>query len=253
MAGSAPDDALRPAPEGRELADEDLAALVSGLMKVREQPVVPGEDRYIFSARRVMGSSKVIDRFPAAEPAGVQPRPLFAVTAGPRDPRAILLVENPSVFSSLIQTTFIEENLTLCAFGYGLTIENIGDRIKDGAVLACAAAGERPKDLPYLLESRPAFFWGDLDLEGLRIFETLRRAIPTIQLPKIYEEMALRATKRELSHPYSSLFDKTGHRYPRCDDPVVETLARACAERAVDQEALLPIEAFGDLTRPYGL
>jgi len=240
------------------LEDEDQQALIDCLCKLSTQ-ASQGENRYVYSATGIMASSKALDGFsPLAELLlenvdGERPRrPLFAITAGPAAPASVLFIENPSAFASQLRGGFPAGHLAVCAFGYGLTIENIGRRLEDGSVIACPAAGERP-DLSALVMTTPCFFWGDLDLEGLRIYEALRSAIPHLKLSSIYRRMASMLSDRRTSHPYAALFGigKAGQRSPRGDTPEVQALARLCTDRAVDQEAVCPVCDAEILVKPF--
>lgn len=233
----------------RDLDDRDLFALVQCLAGL-DGTGLRGEDRYILSANAVMGSSKALDAFPGLIDTAGRQRPLFVVTAGPADPAAVLLVENPSAFMSLARSTFVERYLTICVFGYGLTIENLHERLVEGSIVPCAAVGVPVTDLAKTLTSLPCFHWGDLDLEGLRIFEALRTAIPHLQLPAIYHAMAERLTDPLRSHPYTAIFGKNGQRPPSANDPIVEQFAKLCRSRSVDQEAMCPVADLSSLVTP---
>ena len=132
-------------------------------------------------------------------------RPLFAITSSPAAPETTLFIENQSAFASQLRAGFPARNLAVCAFGYGLTLENLDRRLNDGSVIACPAAGERP-DLAKVVRATPCLFWGDRDLEGLRIFEALRRAIPHLQLSAVYAQMTSLLAEGRTSHPYSGPF-----------------------------------------------
>jgi len=241
-----------------DLGGDDKQALIDCLSAISAD-CSPGENNYVYSACGVMGSSKVLDAFPTlaelllgASEGKRAPRPLFAITAEPTKPASVLFIENQSALASQLRVGFPPDQLAVCAFGYGLTIENIGRRLRGGSIIACPAAGERP-DLPAILASTSCFFWGDLDLEGLRIYEVLRGAIPHLQLAGIYASMVSLLVDRRKSHPYSALFGsgKAGQRSPRGDTPEVRALARLCTERAVDQEAVCPVLNTDLLENPF--
>ncbi|MGE5599321.1 MAG: Wadjet anti-phage system protein JetD domain-containing protein [Bacteroidota bacterium] len=238
----------------QELPEADAEALLTCLSRV-SPGAFPGEDRFVLSANSVMGSSKALDSFPGLlgsvdEDDDCRHRPLFLVTAGPADPSAVLFVENPSAFGSLLHTEFVHRYLAICAFGYGLTIENLPQRLRSRSIIPCTAAGDQITDLAAIIASTPCYHWGDLDWEGLRIFENMQAAIPTICLPIIYLAMAERLGDPLRSHPYLELFGKQKQRAPKANDPLVAMLAKACAERAVDQEAMCPIEDVTSLVTP---
>ena len=236
-----------------ELEESDRSILATLLR--RPLSVSEGADHYIMSATNLMGSSKLLDYLGLQGQAEMSvSRPLFVITAGPSAPESVLIVENPSIFSALAFSEFCRSHLCISAFGYGLSIENIGERLAAGTVFACPAVGERV-DLSALINKKKKNYWGDLDIEGLRIFEALQSAIPTIQLAAIYYEMERRLRERSTSHPYSRLFGagKPKQRSPRGTLPEVRHLAQCCRERAVDQEAIWPITDFTLLASPYRL
>lgn len=236
----------------KDLDDDDLETLLSCLFAFDEAKS-PGEDRYILSAKSIMGSSKVLDAFPSLLGRAARRRPFFLITAGPATPLSLLFIENPSVFASLLRTPFVQERLIICAFGYGVSMENMGKRLKDGSLVTCSAAGDRITDLAKLIDGCPCFHWGDLDLEGLRIFEGLQSAVPHLRLPAIYRDMARLLGSRMTSHPYVRLFDKRDQRPPQGAEPCVAVLAELCAVRAVDQEALCPVRDYRMLCEPLGI
>jgi hypothetical protein len=249
---------MSPPREGLELSEEDRVELISCLSTLRADSS-PGENRYVYSAAGILASSKALDAFGALSDlllgnSDVERalRPLFAITAGPAVPDSVLFIENQSAFTSQLRAGFPVGNLAVCAFGYGLTIENLDRRLNDGSVIACPAAGERP-DLAKIVPSSPCFFWGDLDLEGLRIFEALRRTIPHLRLSAIYSRMASLLADRRTSHPYNALFGagKAGQRPPRGDTPEVRALAALCAKRAVDQESVCPVRDSDLLVKAF--
>jgi hypothetical protein len=249
---------MSPPREALELAQEDQVELIRCL-SLLQADANSGENRYVYSAAGILGSSKVLDAFAALSDFLLSQsdverarRPLFAITAGAAVPESILFIENPSAFASQLRAGFPARNLAVCAFGYGLTIENLGRKLNDGSVIACPAAGERP-DLAKIVPTSPCFFWGDLDLEGLRIFETLRRAVPHLQLSAIYQRMASLLANRCTSHPYNALFGigKAAQRAPKGDTAEVRALAALCASRAVDQEAVCPVRDSDLLVRAY--
>jgi len=234
------------------LDSEDQAMLLQQVAELPSHAI--DSDPYVFSASHLMGSSKLIDSLGlsplyANEAAG---RPLFAITAGPENPDALVFIENPSAFSAVMSGPLTERNMAICAFGYGLTLENLARRLEGRRLIACPAIGEKV-DLSTLIFKKPCFYWGDLDLEGLRIYEVMKNAIPHLVLPAIYELMDCQLDDRRRSHPYSSLFGsgKPRQRHPKAELPEIRYLANRCRFRAVDQEALCPVEDVGCLLRPY--
>lgn len=200
-------------------------------------------DPWLRSARYVLGSSKAARNLScllqalggtAMDNGGE----LYVITAGPEDSKAVVLIENPRVFAAFARSRHAESCLGVAAYGYGLTMENFAQRLARNQVVCCPASGARP-DLAKLIACRPTYYWGDLDLEGLRIYETLKLRIPALSLSKCYAEMDALLDNPMTSHPYHRVFDKGGRqRPPKADEPAVAYLARRCRERAVDQEAI---------------
>ena len=96
-------------------------------------------------------------------------------------------------------------------------------------------------------------FWGDLDQEGLRIFESLRRGIPGISLSSAYADMEKLLLLPRRNHPYHRLFEKANQRQAKGATPEVIHLSEVSRERAVDQEALGHDLNSIELAEPYKL
>lgn len=81
-------------------------------------------------------------------------------------------------------------------------------------------------------------FWGDLDLEGLRIFLRLQKILPQLTLSALYEPMLMSVKTPETSHPYSKVTAKNNQseRDIPSQNPALSILVNACKNRAVDQE-----------------
>ncbi len=236
------------------LSRMDMAAILDGVLRMRAGC---GElDPWVWSARHLLGSSKALRGLrPYLVALGVEVEPVsagryYVITAGPVEPDAVLLIENPRVFSAIADSAHAKNILAVASYGYGLTMENFGQRLLAGAVIACPASGERP-DLRALVSRCPWYFWGDHDQEGLRIFQSLRQQLPGLRLSCAYKAMEDRIMSPGLSHPYHALFEKEFQRKVVPADPDVARLSELCAERAVDQESVVPFLRDIDLTKPY--
>ena len=236
------------------LSRMDMTAILEGVLRMRDGC---GElDQWVWSAQHLLGSSKALKSlrpYLAALGGGVDPDSAgryYVITAGAVDPDAVLLVENPRVFHAVAASAHAKNILAVASYGYGLTMENFGQRLLAGAVMACPASGERP-DLRSLVSRCPWYFWGDHDQEGLRIFQSLRQQLPGLRLSCAYRAMEDRITSPGLSHPYHALFEKESQRKVVPEDPYVAHLAGLCEERAVDQESIVPFLGDIDLTKPY--
>lgn len=242
-------DALMCAPSAvLSLNPADQAALIEGLLSLSEA-VRNGTlaDTYITSAKFLLGSSKALDivgtqvasAFGIPAEASLN-RIQHVLTAGPDDGRAdtVLIIENMAAFSAFAGSETRNQALAICSFGYGLSMENLGLRLKVGGLRSCPAVGPRYALAEILASAQCILFWGDLDREGLRIYASLRSAIPGLRLSAAYGLMEAEL-RRGNSHPYGSFAGKsTDQRSAALDDPALFTLLEAVKDRAVDQEAV---------------
>lgn len=227
------------------LTPDDQLRLLDGLLELSKNECRRDQDRYIVSAKYLLGSSKIVnnlsqDILNAFDLSfSAEDRLLYVITAGPSHPESIVFIENPSSFSSFSRSKLADRHMAICAYGYGLTFENFGDRLSRGTVIACPAVGQPPlPNLAEVIESVPLFFWGDLDLEGLRIYEAMKRQFSTLKLSRAYELMTKCISDPRRSHPYGDLVGKKSHKLPAAEEREVRFLSEICRDRAVDQEAI---------------
>jgi hypothetical protein len=233
-----------------------MASLLEGLLTMRKGPAET--DPWVWSAQHLLGSSKALKSlrpYLAAIGADVEPTSAgryYVITAGPAEPDAVLLIENPRVFSAVADSASAKNILAVASYGYGLTMENFGQRLLAGEVIACPASGERPS-LDVLVNGCPWYFWGDLDQEGLRIFQMLRQQLPMLKLSIAYEAMDALLDDHSQCHPYHPLFEKVGQRAATRIESDLDLgyLISRCQNRAVDQEAIVPQLDDVDLGAPY--
>lgn len=245
-------EALAPCHDRLEgFSDSDLRDLARGLSAMREtQAEERNTPRFVVSARYLLGSSKLlgslpalslrsfgidIDSFPDAIPQ--------VITAGPKSPEAVLLIENPHSFEEAVTAGCAERLGLVVTFGYGLSRsgEAYGNRLTESVdeadrLVPLVRVGNPPS--PRALFGYPRiFFWGDLDREGLRIYASLRKRIPALRASALYLPM-VEAMKSGKSHPYTKATAKekqgTADKVP--DD--VARLVLLCSERGVDQEII---------------
>lgn len=220
------------------LDEDDVLHLLKGLYDL--QGVT--DDGIFASACHLLGSAKALNGLSAAN-GFLKALPtqevgeMFVITAGPADPEAVLLIENLRSFTAFSDSEHVNTILGVACYGYGLTMHNFATHLHSGKVTACPSRGERP-NLKKLIKSKPVLLWGDLDKEGLRIFESLRREIPDISLSAAYAEMEKLVSIPRCSHPYHRLFDKAAQREAKGETPEVAHLNKVCCDRAIDQEAL---------------
>jgi hypothetical protein len=246
-------EALRPIGEFLQgFGDEANARLISGLKQLRrEQASQKGLPLYDVSARYLLGSSKLLERirkpaiaFGINVDAFAQAHKYLAV-AGPKEPKAVVLVENPHAFETASQA---QTNCAwACTYGFGLAlgkderhgqmlVENLTGHI--GTLKTLVRSGN-PPPLGNLLGHPALFFWGDLDPAGLMIFSQLRASFPQIQLSALYLPM-IEKLKAGNGHPYHHLSGKNGQVHNLKIEETLSVLASICAENGVDQETVLP-------------
>ena len=209
----------------------------------------------------LMGSSKVLSMMSGRmlEALGLPSRlhnssPRYVICAGPPDPVATLLIENPRAFENAVRSGLSEEVAIICTYGFGLSylgqewLHNAETPEYDQPIMI--VRGGSPPPLSDLLRATQVFLWGDLDLAAINIYRSLKRTVPQLQMSRIYEAMLPMVTDSDCSHPYAEIFDKSGQAKglvidaPGSHDLDSECLLlwRACQTRAVDQEAVFDSE-----------
>jgi len=97
-----------------------------------------------------------------------------------------------------------------------------------------------PPKVEKLLGHSNIYFWGDLDLSGLRIYDNLKLHLPSLRLSALYLPM-IESLKKGFCHPYTKLVGKAGQkeeerRKSALKDPLAMHLAEMCSDQGVDQE-----------------
>jgi hypothetical protein len=105
----------------------------------------------------------------------------------------------------------------VATFGYGLSM--VGDdygrqlaaiiETPQRQIHSLIRAGT-PPNLKSLLAHDKIFFWGDLDLEGLRIYQRLKDRLPKLELSAMYQPMIEMMYKPGATHPYLKAVGKEG-------------------------------------------
>jgi len=234
-----------------EWGENDLRRLCIDLVALRaDLPALGNESRYCVSARYLLGSSKLLDALPTAplrafgiEPSQFSGSPGYVVTAGPSNPKCVVLVENPQAFEAALEAEQAKEIAWVATFGYGLS--RSGDDF--GRQLAAFVEDQRrmvslvrkgtPPDICQLLLHPTIYFWGDMDREGFKIYWRLKARIKQLQLSALYAPM-IEMVRQDQAHPYVRLVAKESQELWECEDPSVAFMLKACEEKAVDQEAL---------------
>lgn len=237
----------------RGLHGQDVDHLIEGLFRLRQLPLA--SDPIFGSAQHLLGSAKALGHLRVvAKLLDIQlddtASEFFVLTAGPAEPQGVVLIENIRSFSAFARSSHARRMGGIASFGYGLTMESFATRLQAGQVIAAPAFGAA-FDVASAVSRGPCVYWGDLDLEGLRIFESLKARLPGLQLSAAYAAMEALLAVDGAHHPYHMLFEKSGQRRPRCEIPEVRRLAEACAIRCVDQERLGFLIDDLDLLSPY--
>ncbi|WP_444994510.1 Wadjet anti-phage system protein JetD domain-containing protein [Aliikangiella sp. IMCC44359] len=235
-----------------DLCDSDLIHLYHGLRRLRaDLPELEGESRYIVSSRYLLGSSKILDALPyhclrnfGIDLSVLAGSPSYVITAGPKDPECVVLVENPQAFEVAIGVGGCESIAWVATYGYGLSRSGneygrqLASIIEQGNGLRSLVRSGSPPDVSVLLTHPQIYFWGDLDREGLRIFWRLKSVIPNLQLSAIYHAMHLDLLKDGFSHPYVQITGKLNQATWKSNCPNTQELLQVCADNAVDQESV---------------
>jgi hypothetical protein len=157
-------------------SDEDMKALAIGLMNLKNNLSNEiGKPRFIVSADYLMGSSKLLGALPSAalRDFGIDLNSFTdtihqVVVAGPENPEAVLLIENPHSFEAAVASGCAERIALVITYGYGLSraSESFGKALVEAvdqpqSIIPLVRHGNPPS--PEKLLSHPKImFWGDL-------------------------------------------------------------------------------------------
>lgn len=253
---------------------DDMKHIVEGLKLLREeQNSVFGLPRYIISSRYLLGSSKLLDSMPntALKAFGIHidkftSAPSYVVIAGPPVPKVVVLVENPQAMETAVEAN-VDGVVWVTTFGYGLSM--VGDdygrqlasiiETPQRKIRSLTRAGN-PPDIESLLAHDNIFFWPDLDAEGLRIYQRIKKKIPMLKLSALYLPMINKSLVSGATHPYVKAVGKEGqlpwdkdneliigeieaslngmHFTDDLKSKVLTTMELLCNSRGLDQEAI---------------
>lgn len=237
-----------------DVSSSDMNLMAKALKKLAEtSPDELNDAGFNISAQCILSGSKVLAQLSPKmlQALGLPTRlhtssPRYVVCAGPAEPIATLLIENPRAFENAVRSGLANTVALVCTYGFGLSYlgqewlhaEETSDHNQP---LVMIRAG-RPPGLDKLFTSPQVYLWADLDRAAFSIYLLLIRAIPHLRLSAIYRVMDAMLDDPGTSHPYAKIFDKAGQtiseRHPHKDERVI-ALWRRCALRAVDQEAVL--------------
>jgi hypothetical protein len=228
---------------------------------VEGQASIPkGTALYDVSAKYLMGSSKLLsvmgDKLLTAiglDTSRFSKGPRYIAVAGPRSPRAVILVENPHAFETAAMAG--TDCAFACSYGFGLTIdrdarhgellvENLTNRCDQ--IIRLVRAGD-PPEIHELLGHPNLFFWGDLDPAGFMIYSQLKASFPQIRLSALYEPM-VDALRSGIGHVYCKSVGKEGQQFQAAKFEEVGALLRECSGYGIDQEfiSLNVVKKFAD-------
>ena len=237
-----------------DLPAEDMDILTRALARLESTDGSGISDAgFNVSARTIMGGSKVLANLAPKMldalglPARLQTSsPRYVICAGPANPEATLLIENPRAFENAVRSGLGDFLTLVCTHGFGLSY--LGQAWREDAhtedkPIQIIRAGT-PGPLTSLLLADRVFLWADLDLAALRIFRSLITAVPQLKFSGIYEVMIEMAQDSGKSHPYAAIFEKDGQTQVAASvfdasDAVAQTILKSCLMRAVDQEAVV--------------
>lgn len=241
------------------LAGSDMATLVVCLEALGShgEKAMDGVG-FNVSARSIMGGSKVLSNLDlkVMQALGLPARlknssPRYVVCAGPSNPAATLLIENPRAFENAVCSGLGKSVALVCTYGFGLSylgqawIQEMHSEDKPIQIIRDGAPGT----LSQLLQAENVYLWADLDVAALSIYKSLKSAIPRLQFSAIYRVMVEMAKDPKQSHPYASIFEKDGQMASTAtiietSDSIVNLLFESCKSRAVDQEAVSERDIF---------
>jgi len=239
---------------------DDKIKVLEGLIDLRDnQTTEKGNPLFIVSARYFLGSSKMLSNLPKGilckfgiEMTLFESAPRYIIIAGPADPKAVIMVENPHSFEMAIHAGgMADQCVWMSTYGYGLSLrsnpDEYGNQLVDqlqkiSSVKILVRKGS-PGELAQLLKHPNLFFWGDLDREGVGIYLRLRSSFPGLRISALYKPM-IDLIKNGHGHPYCILVSKDNQREYSADIPDADALLNLCQEKAVDQESV----SFNDIS-----
>ncbi|MCG7600060.1 DUF2220 family protein [Halomonas sp. McH1-25] len=187
------------------------------------------------SARYLLGSSKLLSALPrelvrtfGIDTTAFRGTVAWVLASVPTEPQGLMLIENPQSFEQACRVGLDEHLALVCSFGYGLSLS---EALKSPEQVRLIGERASSRTLSELLCLPQVTFWGDLDPEGLRIFQRLRQAVAGIQLSALYAPMMERL-EAEGGHPLHGLTGKAGQRQ-------ADQWSRGLDQEALDDAALI--------------
>lgn len=236
------------------LLDEDLRLIARGLIRLKkEQSLHKDKPAFLVSAKYFLASSKLLEELPRRNlmAFGIDLRqfsqhPPYVMVAGCKNPKTVILVENPASFELAITTKAVETCAFIATFGFGLSHSNsehgsqLATIVESGFAKAVTLTRQGSDSLSAqtLLSHHNITFWGDLDPAGIQIYLRLKNQIPNLKLSALYKPMLESLKLNNCSHPYVDITKKFGQTgmTVTCNDSQINILLNLVKNRGVDQE-----------------
>jgi len=241
---------LAPSMKGFTLLE--MKKLVEGLIALRnEQSNHYGEPVFNISARYLLGSSKIISSLNsnALKMFGIELEkfsgaPKYLIAAGPKKPEAVILVENPHSFELAVSAGLSKSVAWIVTFGYGLSKRSneYGNQLTklvetEFCNVELLSRAGNPPSIKELFAHKKLMFWGDLDVEGLKIYSRLKSKLPNLSISALYQPMVDILQSGE-GHPYVAAAGKENQQKWKSNDELISSLLSLCSDNSVDQEAI---------------
>lgn len=239
----------------RRLAD-GLRALAAALPGAYELSAFEASACYLLgSSKLLLGLPRELVRAFAIDPAAFRGPVTWTLAAMPADPQGLLLIENPQSFGQACRVGLHRRLALVCSFGYGLSLSEVLNAPERVRLIGEGAAS---RSLDELLALPSPTYWGDLDPEGLRIFQCLRQAVPELRLSALYGPM-IETLEAHGGHPLTALTGKPRQRHAggwvrgldqeALDDAQLTALAGQALDTAIQRRWLdYLVEATGETT-----
>ena len=240
------------------LSINEKGKMLNSLISLRDKQLEErGEPLFIVSAKYFLGSSKVLPNLPnnslgkfGIDLSLFDSPPRYVIVAGPVSPDAVIVVENPHSFEVAINAGGQADKCAwVSTYGYGLSMKTnpdeygnqLVDELQKVSSVKTLVRGGSPQDLLQLVKHEKIHLWGDLDLEGLKIYHRLKSVFPKIQYSALYKPM-IDHIKRGEGHPYCRIVSKENQKKHITDDPKTIMLQDFCRTHAVDQEVVSSLD-----------
>lgn len=246
---------------------EHQESLIDGLYNLRDcQDQHMSEPKYNVSARYLLGSSKLLEVIQKeATIFGIKTDQFssayrYVCVAGNKNPEAVIIVENPHSFETAVRADRELRFAWISSYGFGISLDknykygellatNITENQND--IIPLTRAGQ-PQPLSELLQKKNIYFWGDLDIGGLSIYQRLKAHLPELQLSRFYNYM-LDQLMNGKHHPLVKAVAKDGQKPFHSQDRAIEYLLPLLQNKGVDQEIVTEDQILIYAGKPFTL